>query len=118
MLNGTPNVTTPVGAEAMSCGLDWSGLIGETAQQIADNAVKLYQDKPLWQQCRLNGFEIIEQGYNVAQLAPHLIAAIKHQKVHLQDIRNSNFTGAMLRHHHHKSTQYMSQWIEAKNKHN
>ena len=28
-----------------------------------------------------------------------------------------SFTGAMLRHHLHKSTQYMSQWIEAKNTH-
>ncbi len=29
--------------------------------------------------------------------------------------RNKNFVGAMLNHHHHKSTKYMAQWIEAKN---
>ncbi|RMS22088.1 hypothetical protein ALP71_00796, partial [Pseudomonas coronafaciens pv. garcae] len=30
--------------------------------------------------------------------------------------RLANFTGSMLRHHHHKSTKYMAQWIEAKNR--
>ncbi len=30
--------------------------------------------------------------------------------------RKENFMGQLLRHHHHKSTKYMSQWIEAKNK--
>jgi hypothetical protein len=28
--------------------------------------------------------------------------------------RQSNFIGAMLNHHHHKSTQYMAQWIDVK----
>jgi O-antigen biosynthesis protein len=32
------------------------------------------------------------------------------------DEREQNFIGTMLRHHSMKSTQYMSQWIEAKNK--
>ena len=100
----------------MACGLDWSGLIGEDAQQIADNAVSLYQDKQLWQQCQQNGFAIIEAGYNHNQLSQKLLAAIKQQRDNLAQIRIENFTGAMLRHHHHKSTQYMSQWIEAKNK--
>lgn len=116
MLNGTPNVTTPVGAEAMSGGLPWSGLIGEDPQQIADSAVKLYQDEAMWNNCQQNGFDIIKAGYNREELAPKLLAAIKHQRQNLKGIRNQNFTGAMLRHHHHKSTQYMSQWIEAKNK--
>jgi len=30
--------------------------------------------------------------------------------------RQNNFIGSMLNHHHHKSTKYMSQWIEVKNK--
>ena len=116
MLNGTPNVTTPVGAEAMACGLPWSGLIGENAQQIADHAVKLYQDEALWHQSQQQGVAIIEVGYNCDSLAKKLIKTVNWQRENLKQVRDNNFTGAMLRHHHHKSTQYMSQWIEAKNK--
>ena len=116
MINGTPNVTTDVGAEAMACGLEWSGLIGQDAQQIADYAVRLYQDQALWETCQQNGYKIIEKGYNRSELAVKLVDAITFQRENLQQVRNQNFTGLMLRHHHHKSTQYMSQWIEAKNK--
>ncbi|MFT4924207.1 MAG: glycosyltransferase involved in cell wall biosynthesis [Phenylobacterium sp.] len=116
MLNGTPNVTTPVGAEAMADGLDWSGFICESAQEIADKAVALYQDEALWQQCQQQGFTIIDANYDRAKLSVELIDAVRHQLDNLSEIRNNNFTGAMLRHHSHKSTQYMAQWIEAKNK--
>lgn len=116
MINGTPNVTTAVGAEAMACGLEWSGLIGESAQQFADYAVKLYQNREQWHKCQNNGFKIVEHGYNRENLAAKLIDIVNYQRANLKQIRNQNFTGAMLRHHHHKSTQYMSQWIEAKNK--
>jgi glycosyltransferase involved in cell wall biosynthesis len=115
MLNGTPNVTTPVGAEAMAGGLPWSGLIGVDAQQIADEAVRLYQDEQLWLQCQNNGHAIIKQEYDRTSLSQKLVDAVRYQLKNLAQVRQSNFTGAMLRHHHHKSTKYMSQWIEAKN---
>lgn len=116
MLNGTPNVTTAVGAEAMADGLDWAGFICESAEQIASEAVKLYQDSELWHHHRQNGFKIIAAKYDKSRLSVKLIEAVEYQRQHLSDIRSNNFTGAMLRHHSHKSTQYMAQWIEAKNK--
>lgn len=116
MINGTPNVTTSIGAEAMAGGLPWSGFVGESAQEIADNAVKLYTEEALWLQCQQNGFTIVEQNFNKAILQDKLLAAVEYQIEHLEQVRQDNFTGAMLRHHLHKSTQYMSQWIEAKNK--
>ncbi len=118
MLNGTPNVTTPIGAEAMAGGLAWSGFVGQQPQEIADYAVKLYQDQNLWLQCRENGFAIVERNFNKALLQQKLLDAIEWQRQNLQAVRQNNFTGAILRHHMHKSTQYMSQWIEAKNRHN
>lgn len=116
MFNGTPNVTTDVGSEAMANGLAWSGFVGQSAEQIADYAVKLYTDETTWIQCRENGFAIIEQNFNKQSLQQKLIAAVEHQLANLQQVREDNFTGQMLRHHMHKSTQYMSQWIEAKNR--
>jgi hypothetical protein len=48
---------------------------------------------------------------------PALIARLEDCRRNLTSIRRDNFTGNMLRHHQHKSTQYMAQWIEAKNRH-
>jgi hypothetical protein len=38
------------------------------------------------------------------------------QKQQQETLRQSHFISSMLRHHSMKSTQYMAQWIEAKNK--
>jgi O-antigen biosynthesis protein len=34
----------------------------------------------------------------------------------LTENRKQHFVGRMLRHHHHRSTEFMSRWIEAKNR--
>jgi hypothetical protein len=49
-------------------------------------------------------------------LANALLTTIASVKNNLEERRMLNFTGAMLRHHHHRSTKFMSQWIECKNK--
>ena len=116
MLCGTPNVTTPIGAEAMAGELPWPGAIGSSASAIAAAAVELYRDKTLWTQAQTNGWAIINARYQYQQHCASLIARIEACRQNLQQHRIDNFTGAMLRHHHHKSTQYMAQWIEAKNR--
>ena len=115
MCCGTPNITTPVGAEAMSDDLPWSGHIANNAEAFSEMAVRLYQEQDLWQQAQQHGFAIIEQVFDNQKTATALIERIKILMKTLENHRLSNFTGAMLRHHHHKSTQYMSRWIESKN---
>lgn len=116
MICGTPNVTTVIGAEAMSGDLPWPGLIANSAQAIADAAVRLYQDETLWTQAQQAGWPILAERYQFHQHCASLIARIDECRQHLEQRRTANFTGAMLRHHQHKSTQYMAQWIEAKNR--
>lgn len=116
MLCGTPNVTTSVGAEGMHDNLAWSGFICNDAESFAEHAVKLYQDNNLWAQAQQAGFEIIEHKLDYQSTKQKLMERIKSLKSTLTAHRLANFTGAMLQHHQHKSTQYMSQWIEAKNK--
>ncbi len=116
MINGTPNVTTSIGCEAMSGGLPWAGVVEDNAKQIADAAVSLYQDETLWHHYQNNGFNIVRTVYDRAPLAEGLIARIEQLRSDLPQHRLRNFTGAMLRHHNHRSTQFMSQWIEAKTK--
>lgn len=114
MINGTPNVTTPIGAEAMSGGLPWGGQIEDNAHDFALAAVGLYQDETQWQTCQQMGDGIIRKVYDRAPLANQLIQHIQLLRETLNSHRMFNFTGSMLRHHHHRSTQFMSQWIETK----
>jgi glycosyltransferase involved in cell wall biosynthesis len=117
MLCGTPSVTTPIGAEAMSGGLPWPGIIASNPADIAAAAVRLYQDQDLWHQAQADGWTLLKTRYQHQQHCASLIARIEQLRGDLTAHRTANFTGAMLRHHHHKSTQYMAQWIEAKNRH-
>ena len=116
MRNGTPSVTTSIGAEGLSGGLAWGGAIEEGAASIAQAAVGLYENKLEWERAQANGFEILENGFARDKHEPLLVEEIALARQHLDERRGRNFTGAMLRDHHHRSTRYMSLWIEAKNK--
>ncbi|WP_288739635.1 glycosyltransferase [uncultured Rheinheimera sp.] len=116
MMQGTPNVTTGVGTEGMLHQGQWAGLMAETAQQIADAAVLLYQDEQLWQQKQQQGFIILTQRFAIHQHQPRVRQQLMDVQQQLSQHRLTNFTGAMLRHHQHRSTQFMAQWIEAKTK--
>ena len=116
MLCGTPNVTTPVGAEGMHGLEPWPGAITRTAQAFADSAVQLHNDRTCWLDAQAKGLQLLGLRYRQAEHGPALISRIEECRRNLGSIRRDNFTGSMLRHHQHKSTQYMSQWIEAKNR--
>jgi glycosyltransferase involved in cell wall biosynthesis len=116
MAQGTPNVTTAVGAEGMLHQGEWAGLLAETAQEIADAAVLLYQDQTLWQQKQQQGFVILAKRFAIHEHQPRVWQQVIAVQQQLSQHRLTNFTGAMLRHHQHRSTQFMAQWIEAKTK--
>ncbi len=119
---GTPSVTTDIGAESM-CGsesmqgdLAWAGLVGNDAQAIALASVKLYSDLALWQKSQQQGFDILQDYFCAENYSQLLMERIESLQSNFVAERRQNFMGGMLRHHSLKSTQYMSQWIEAKNK--
>jgi glycosyltransferase involved in cell wall biosynthesis len=133
MACGTPSITTSIGAEGMinleSTQLqtpeespNWNGKIIPLENMIAepssfaDAAVKAYQDASAYQQYQKNGFEILEQQYDSNYWQGQFISRLISQHESLIPLRQNNFFGLMLRHHSMKSTQYMAQWIEAKNK--
>ncbi|GAB3477862.1 glycosyltransferase family 4 protein [Marinomonas epiphytica] len=116
MQMGTPSITTPIGAEAMHGHLPWNGVIAEEAEEFANAAVALYEDKASWQLMQSNGFEILSRYYQADEWEQKFMQRIKLQLQLKDKLRKSHFLGAMLRHHSLKSTQYMSQWIELKNK--
>ena len=115
MLAGTPSVTTSVGAEAMHGELDWCGSIEDEPEAFAKAAVAIYQDEQLWQSSQQKGFDILEHLFNKKRNGEALIKRINEMRQTLESDRQNNFIGSMLRHHHHRSTEFMSRWIELKN---
>lgn len=113
---GTPSITTSIGAESMHGDLAWGGLIENNAQAIADAAVKLYSDEVQWKKSQQQGFDILQKYFGATDHSQLLVERIESLQTNLVAERQQNFMGGMLRHHSLKSTLYMSQWIEAKNK--
>ncbi|MFT5676260.1 MAG: glycosyltransferase involved in cell wall biosynthesis [Paraglaciecola sp.] len=116
MFCGTPNVTTAIGIEGMHQNLPWSGEVADSADQFAHLAVELYQNQSQWQDHQLQGYTLLQKIFDQDILEPRLSQKIIQTKQNLTEHRLQNFVGNMLQHHQHKSTQYMAQWIEAKNK--
>ncbi len=116
MTCATPSITTEVGCESMETERDWAGIIANDTQAIADAAVLLYQQQERWQIAsdlgQKNALEMFEQQSAFSRLSKRLTSVENNLNLH----RQHNFVGSMLNHHHHKSTKYMAQWIEAKNK--
>lgn len=115
MCQGTPSVTTDIGAEGMSIDTGWSGAIANDSAAIASAAVALYQDEPRWQLAQQQGYQIIARRFSPEQ-ALRVWRQIEQVRADLDKQRQANFTGLMLRHHAYRSTKFMGQWIEVKSK--
>lgn len=115
MQNGTPCVTTAVGAEGMFGTLQPNGFIADSPQEFVDKAVQLYQNEALWFEKQQNGFQIINKRFNKTELQQTFYERLTEAMQNLQKNRQNNFIGQMLLHHTMQSTKFMSKWIEEKN---
>ncbi|MGO2075995.1 MAG: glycosyltransferase [Pseudoalteromonas sp.] len=116
MIMQTPSVTTNIGSEVMHHDLPWPGSIENDAQQFADAALALYQNELQFNNAQTKGKAILTSLYDKTILEAGLVKKINAISNTLSTHREANFTGQMLKHHTMRSTQYMAQWIEAKNK--
>lgn len=113
---GTPSITTPVGVEGMKGDLDWGSVVSDQPEIFADTACKLYTDKKKWIHAQRRGSEIATQRFAESKWIPELGRMLENSLNNLAHRRESNFLGRMLNYHHHRSTEFMSRWIEEKNK--
>ncbi|TXG39355.1 glycosyltransferase [Seonamhaeicola maritimus] len=118
MKNGTPAVTTTIGAEGMFGNIEPNGFIEDNAEAFSEKAIKLYKNESLWEEKQYNGFQVLNTRFNKEQFQQLFLERIRLIKDQLKDRRLENFTGQMLHHHVLQSTKFMSKWIEAKNKSN
>lgn len=116
MLNGTPSVTTSIGAEGMHNNLSWNGFVTDDAVQFSEKAVALYSYKNIWKQSQQKGVEIINAIYPKNDLSVKLNNKIFGIHNNLESHRNQNFMGSMLQYNSLQSTKYLSKWIEEKGK--
>ena len=118
MINGTPSVTTSIGAEGMHDDLDWNGFIEDDLENFVEKSVKLYSDQKIWEKAQQKGVEIINQLYQKETLETKFSNVLESMFDSLEEHRSGNFVGKMLHHHSLKSSKYLSKWIEEKNKKN
>lgn len=114
MICGTPSVTTKVGAEGIQGAFPWSGAVEEDEQMFAQAAIALYSNKEVWSMAQERGVSILKERFNKDEITQRVMMIVESVYGDLPAHRAKNFIGQMLKHHTMKSTQYMSQWIEAK----
>lgn len=113
---GTPSVTTSIGAEAMHDNLAWNGFIEDDYSEFISKVVELYSNQEVWEEAVENGYKIINYKFLFSIYKSKFLDVLDHLQTNLESHRNANFIGQMLQFHTLRSTEYMSRWIEAKNK--
>lgn len=115
MINGTPCVTTSIGAEGLFGKFDANGFIQDDVEQFAGDAINLYTDQSLWYEKQAKGFDVINNRFQKSMFQENLVNTTKELTNNFEKHRQNNFTGGMLMHHTMQTTKFMSKWIEEKN---
>lgn len=116
MRDGTPSVTTRIGAEGMHGKLPYAGAIQDAAADFINASVQLYSEEQSWLRAQENGFEIIGTRFQKKAFSEAFKLKLKSLQQNLKDHRALNFMGRILEHQSMRATKYMSKWIEEKNK--
>lgn len=112
---GLPNVTTPMGAEGMT-NKDWNGFICDNEKDFIDKSIELYTHSDTWKKAQQNGYQIIENKFKTSLFESDFMDRINDLLHHTEKHRNQNFLGQIFNFHTLRSTEFMSRWIEEKNK--
>lgn len=117
---GLPAVTTSIGAEGLyadrkSQGVLETSIATDDFNEFAQLAIDLYENEERWNTLQKNGPAWLEQRFSKPTYEVEFLIKLNDIISQLKEHRLNNFTGSMLLHHSMKSTQYMAQWIEAKN---
>ena len=113
---GTPAVTTSIGAEGINGTEEWGCAISDDPDVFANTAIELYTNVEMWTNVQACGQIIAHKQFSANKWLPRLPQLIESSMAQMEENRKRHFTGRLLRHHQHRSTEYMSRWIEAKNR--
>ncbi|HIP32520.1 MAG TPA: glycosyltransferase, partial [Crocinitomicaceae bacterium] len=116
MENGTPVVTTSIGAEAMMSLENCNGYIEENFDAFATKSVELYLSKEKWLTSQEKGFQIIQDKFSKEQFEESFAKTLKELSENFLKTRESDLQYSLFNHHSLKSSMYLSKWISEKNK--
>lgn len=115
MQHGLPNVTTKIGAEAMTFNNLWNGFIADNSLDFIEKSVALYQDKILWKNAQENGKTIIENKFLITIFQKDFHEKINYLLENIALLRTQNFMGKILQQNSLQASKYLSKWIMLKN---
>lgn len=116
MQNGTPFITTTIGAEGIIASNNSFNFVTDKVDVIVNQAIQLYQNEDLWKAQQHVGYRILSERFNKMIHTRKFSNKLQDVLTHKQTYRLQNFTGSMLNHHTMQSTKFMSRWIEEKHK--
>lgn len=112
----TPSITTPCGAEGINDNGQWPGAVAEEEQDFVRACQQLYHNETAWQQANAQGQAILASEYDTGYHQHRLVSHIERLTGDIISHRQPLFYQHLLWHHSLRATQYMGQWIEAKNR--
>ncbi len=118
MQNGTPAVSTTMGAEGICGTLAFPGAVADQPEVFARAAVSLYLKQQDWKKAQDQGRTILHTRFDKEKFERDFLHRLDHLRTQLKQHRQTHFIGQLLNHHRQQSTKYMSRWIEAKHKQN
>ncbi|MBD5780536.1 glycosyltransferase [Pelagicoccus sp. NFK12] len=115
-LAGTPSIASPIAVEGMQGTLDWGSLVSIDPLQFSETAAEIYASPQAWSHAQTCGLKIAEERFPESHWLPKLPEILQKAHDRRHETRSANFVGQLLNHHQHRSTEFMSRWIEAKNR--
>lgn len=116
MQAGTPSVTTHIGAEGIAKADKWPGAVTDDLNFFVKSALDLYSNRKLWEKKQKMGFEILKNQFQIELYKNDFEIRVENAVKNLSLLRKNNKVGELLKFHKHRSTKFMSLWIEEKNK--
>ncbi len=113
---GMPSVTTFVGAEGIASECAWPGAVTDNFEEFAQFAIDMYVNESLWLEQQAKIKAVLHPRFDSTINKRQLLSRISQQLTELEHYRARLPLQAVLWHQTLRSTQYMSQWIEQKNK--
>jgi len=113
---GIPSVTTATGAEGIASADAWPGAVVDNDAAFISAAVEIHVSESRWKQAQKTGLDLLGQRFDATEHSRKLSESISGILQQLPKHRANNFTGRMLLYHSMRSTEFMSRWIECKNR--
>lgn len=113
---GTPCVGTTIAAEGMCEELPFGGSVTDNWELFVKEVVGLYIEQGRWEEAQRRGLAIIERLFDRERARESLLKMFAEAVSERDKRRQANIFGSILWHNLYRSTEYLSRWIEAKNR--